>query len=117
MPYHSLSIAIHALAHNSIAFFKYNTIPHTFQNVIIIAMSEMFLQCLQEREDERVLYENLHVDAIVSKCLWRLTMNGKAHNFVFCNWLMMSSPDKMIGRIFWRRSLAMSTTKNQGKMF
>ena len=26
-------------------------------------------------------------------------MNGKAHNFVFCNWLMMSSPENLIRMI------------------
>ena len=36
--------------------------------LIVIAMSEMFQQCLQERKDERVLYETC--DEIVSKCLW-----------------------------------------------
>ena len=27
--------------------------------LIVIAMSEMFQQCLQERKDDRVFYENL----------------------------------------------------------
>ena len=36
--------------------------------LIVIAMSEMFQQCLQEKKDERVLYENLWC-IIVSKCL------------------------------------------------
>ena len=69
-----------------------------FQMLIIIAMPEMFQQCLQEREVERVLNETC--DAIVSKCLWWLTINGKAHNFVYWNWLMMSSRAKMIRMIF-----------------
>ena len=30
-----------------------------FQMLIVITLSETFQQCLQEREDERVLYENL----------------------------------------------------------
>ena len=31
----------------------------TFQMIIAIIMSEMFQQCLQERNGKRVLYENL----------------------------------------------------------
>ena len=37
-----------------------------------------------------------------------LAMNGEAHNFVYWNWLMMSSSAKRILRIVWRRGLAMS---------
>ena len=30
-----------------------------FQMLIVIATSKMFQQCLQDRKDERILYENL----------------------------------------------------------
>ena len=53
-------------------------------------------------------------DAIVSKCLWWLTMNGKAHNFVYWNWLMMSSRAKRIRRIFLEAGLS-SVQINQEK--
>ena len=61
VPYHSLSIDIkyvHALAHNSIAFSIQYYLTAS-QMLIVIAMPEMFQQCLHERELERVLYENL----------------------------------------------------------
>ena len=60
VPYHSLSIATCTCSQFSIAFF--NTILYlitAFQMLIVIAMPEMFQQCLQEREVERVLYETL----------------------------------------------------------
>ena len=73
-------LLLHALAHDSIALL-YNTTFH----LLIAIISEMFQQCLQERNGMKTC------DAIVTKCLWWLTLNGKAHNFVFCNWLVMSS--------------------------
>ena len=39
-------------------------------------------------------------------------MNGKAHSFVFCNWLVMSSMEKMIRRIFLEAGLS-NLQKNQ----
>ena len=41
----------------------------------------------------------------------------KVHNFVFCNWLVMSSKEKMIRRIFWRRGLAMSKKSGIKKIY
>ena len=67
--------------------------------LIVIGMSEMFQQCLQERK--RVLYENLWCN-----CEQVPVVIGKAHNIVFCNWLVMSSKEKMIMRIFMEVGLS-----------
>ena len=72
---HLLTIALHF----SIQYYLTG-----FQMLIVIAMSEMFQQCLQEREVERVLYIWKPVMQLwASACMWWLTMNGKAHNFIY----------------------------------
>ena len=98
---------LHALAHNSIAFF--NTIlPHSLS----LANRHCYARNIPAMPTGKGGWKGIvwkpECDAIVSKCLWWLTMNGKAHNFVYWNWLMMSSRAKMIRMIFWRRGLAMS---------
>ena len=99
---HLLTIALHFLQFYLTAF----------QMLIVIAMSGNVPAMPTGREDERVLY-----DAIVSKCLWWSTMNSKAHNFVFCNWLMMSSQEKKwSGGYFGGGGLAMSQ-QIQGKNY
>ena len=108
-------LLLHALAHNSIAFSLQYYLT-AFQMLIVIAMPEMFQQCLQEREVERVLYMKT-CDAIVSKCLWWLTMNGEALKFVYWNWLMMSTRAKLIRRIFFLEAGLSNLQMNQEKMF
>ena len=51
-------LLVHALADNTIAYFIQYYLT-TFQMLIVIVMSEMFQQCLQEQKGERVLYENM----------------------------------------------------------
>ena len=42
-------------------------------------------------------------------------MNGKAHNVVFCNWLVMSSKEKMIRMVIFEVGLSNVKKKNQEK--
>ena len=55
-------------------------------------------------------------DAIVRTCLWWLTLNGKAHNFVFCIWLVMSSKKNMIRKIFFFVAGLSNVQKIRGKI-
>ena len=95
VPYHSLSIATCTCSQYSIAFF--NTIlPHRLSN----ANSHRYARNVPAMSAGKELggYCMKACDAIMSKCLWWLAMNGEAHNFVYWNWLMMSSRAKRIGR-------------------
>ena len=97
---HLLTIALH---------FSIQYYLTAFQMLIVIAMPEMFQQCLQERDVERVLHENLwcnceQVPVVIDNEL----VKKKAHNFVCWNWLMIGHlGQRRWGGLFGGGALAM----------
>ena len=107
---HLLTIASHKK--------KYTILPPNLSKLmlIVIVMSEMFQQCLQERNGKRALYKKPMMQLWASACGDWHWMVLKAHNFVFCNWLVMSSKEKMIRRIFFEAGFSNVPTIKKKKI-